>query len=51
MLGLGLGIVFSPGLKLVIRLVLGIDRGAIFAGANVCMEPLSSYFKTCIAIV
>ena len=38
----------SPGLKLVIRLVCGIDRGAIVAGANV-MDSLkvvlqSTYF-------
>ena len=34
-LGLGLGIAFNPGLTLVIRLVLGIDYGAIVASANV----------------
>ena len=43
MLGLGLGlstcIAFSPGLKLVIRLVLGLDRGAIVARANV-IDPV-----------
>ena len=32
------GIVLSPGLKVLIRLVRGIDGGAIVAGANV-MEP------------
>ena len=34
-LGLWLGLVISPELKLAIRLVLGIDRGAIVAAANV----------------
>ena len=32
-LGLGLGIALSPGLRLDIRLVLGIVRGAFVAGA------------------
>ena len=37
-LGLGKGILLCPGMKLVIRLIRGIDSRAIVTGANV-MEP------------